>query len=355
MMTIHAQTTFGQAGTRASAGPATVDKWKLLEALTHAAPSFGIGHRQIGVLRALISFHQQRFWAVTADRLIVYPSNRTLCDRLGGMPDSTLRRHLAALVRAGLITRRTSSNGKRFRRGRGAQEVAFGLDLAPLVVRSAAITRAAQEHRAQAEAQAAERARLLALREELRVTDPVRHGTFLADLGRAIRRKLSIAELKQWIAVVQEKLSAVIRTKKMNASDSQNERHIEPQKRINTVEPNGADTLTPHELQRLCKERATYFPQPMRDWSDVMQSATDVAKMIGLAPHDLQNSTKRHGRLAVSVVVLYTLEVIDRIDAPAAYFRRLAETPNILETVTRALRQTNLSADNSYNSLLSGP
>ena len=54
------------------------------------------------------------------------------------MPASTLRRHLAVLVDAGLVVRRDSPNGKRYARkdGTGEIELAFGFDLSPLVVRS---------------------------------------------------------------------------------------------------------------------------------------------------------------------------------------------------------------------------
>ena len=54
------------------------------------------------------------------------------------MPASTLRRLLAVLVEAGLIVRRDSPNGKRYaRKGRGGEiTLAFGFDLAPLVVRA---------------------------------------------------------------------------------------------------------------------------------------------------------------------------------------------------------------------------
>ena len=68
------------------------------------------------------------------------------------MSEPTLRRHLAALVEAGLIIRRDSPNGKRYAR-RVDEEVAqaFGFDLAPLVARAAEF-----EERLQA-AQAAQR------------------------------------------------------------------------------------------------------------------------------------------------------------------------------------------------------
>src|SRR3984885_5543219 len=63
------------------------------------------------------------------------------------MPASTLRRQLAALVDAGLIVRRDSPNGKRYaRKGRGGEiKLAFGFDLAPLVVRAEEFEGMAQE------------------------------------------------------------------------------------------------------------------------------------------------------------------------------------------------------------------
>ena len=68
--------------------------------------------------------------------LIVFPSNQQLLLRAHGMPASTLRRHLAVLVDAGLIIRRDSPNGKRYARkdSAGEIELAFGFDLSPLVV-----------------------------------------------------------------------------------------------------------------------------------------------------------------------------------------------------------------------------
>ena len=52
------------------------------------------------------------------------------------MAPATIRRHIVALVEAGMIFRRDSANGKRFcrRDDRGVMEEAFGFDLAPLAL-----------------------------------------------------------------------------------------------------------------------------------------------------------------------------------------------------------------------------
>ncbi|WP_108838555.1 plasmid replication protein RepC [Tateyamaria sp. Alg231-49] len=349
-MITHAQRNVGQAGASASAGPACIDKWSLIEALTHAAESFGIGHRQLGVLRTLITFHPQRFWPVTADRLIVYPSNRTLCDRLGGMPDSTLRRHLRALVSAGLITRSASSNGKRYRRGKGANEIAFGIDLAPLIRLTAKIRQAAQTAQDQAEALAAQRARLLALLKELKAQDAAPHTSFLADLARAMRRKLGLNEILDLIGQAIARLSAVLKkassTMEMNASDSQNERHKEQQERKKT---DGAEDITLHEINALCREKATLFPDPMHQWTDVTRTAAIVAPMIGIAESAFENARRSIGSVPAAILVLYILEILPKVERPGAYLHYLVSHKDGLSEAVTALRQMYLSDDNSEN------
>ena len=96
----------------------------------HGPPRLGVSERSLSVLNALLTFHPET--ALTGeDDLIVFPSNDQLSLRAHGMPASTLRRHLAVLVDAGLIVRRDSPNGKRYARkgSAGAIELAFGFDL----------------------------------------------------------------------------------------------------------------------------------------------------------------------------------------------------------------------------------
>jgi replication initiation protein RepC len=114
-----------------------VHKWKVFNALCTTRPRIGVSERALAVLNALISFYPETM-LTGEDGLIVFPSNEQLCLRTHGMPASTLRRQLAALVDAGLIVRRDSPNGKRYaRKGRGGEiKLAFGFDLAPLVARA---------------------------------------------------------------------------------------------------------------------------------------------------------------------------------------------------------------------------
>jgi replication initiation protein RepC len=136
---IEAQIAVRQAKAREAGQGGAVHKWTLFRALSEIRDGLGVSDRALGVLSALLSFHPETALTLEGDGLVVFPSNKALCLRANGMSEPTLRRHLAALVEAGLIIRRDSPNGKRFARrdeyGAGAAQ-AFGFDLAPLVARA---------------------------------------------------------------------------------------------------------------------------------------------------------------------------------------------------------------------------
>ena len=78
-----------------------VHKWNVFRAICTAKPRIGISERALSVLNALLTFYPET--VLTGEDLIVFPSNRQLALRAHGMAPATLRRHLAALVDAGLI------------------------------------------------------------------------------------------------------------------------------------------------------------------------------------------------------------------------------------------------------------
>ena len=124
---------------------ATAHKWTVFRALCAAKLRLGLTERSLAVLDALLTFHPET--VLTGDDLIVFPSNDQLALRAHGMAPSTMRRHLALLVDAGIIIRRDSPNGKRYARksAGGSLSHAFGFDLAPLVARAAEFETIAEE------------------------------------------------------------------------------------------------------------------------------------------------------------------------------------------------------------------
>jgi replication initiation protein RepC len=124
----------------------SIDKWKLYRALCEARLRLGLTDRALSLLNALLTFHPGH--DLSAEQgLVVFPSNAQLSARAHGMAEQTIRRHLAVLVEAGLISRKDSANGKRYARrdGEGAVGEAFGFNLAPLLARADEIERLAAD------------------------------------------------------------------------------------------------------------------------------------------------------------------------------------------------------------------
>ncbi|MBZ7926794.1 replication initiation protein RepC [Ensifer adhaerens] len=222
-----------------------VDKWKLFRTVCATKSSLGVSDRSLAVLNALLSFYPKTEIAA-ADGLVVFPSNAQLSLRTHGMAETTLRRHLATLVEAGLILRRDSPNGKRYARRdrKGAIGQAFGFDLAPLLSRAA-------EFEAEAARLEADRRYLQMMRERMSLCR--RDVAKLVDLLRpsdlayaeeaetrcqaaymSLSRKPSIAEIERLLPVLVQlqdeltnRLENLLKTQNTAANERQNERHIQ--------------------------------------------------------------------------------------------------------------------------------
>ncbi|MBO9422716.1 hypothetical protein J7481_24640 [Labrenzia sp. R4_2] len=127
------------------------DKWQFLRALTEAREVYALSDRAITVLEALLSFHPEKELDGSED-IIVFPSNAELSLRTRGMSAPTLRRHIATLVKTGLLLRKDSANGKRFaRKGPGGEVTdAFGFNLAPAALMAPEVFEHAEAARAHA-------------------------------------------------------------------------------------------------------------------------------------------------------------------------------------------------------------
>ena len=135
-----------QVATAEAAKDRPVDKWKVFRDVCEARAILGVQDRALAVLDALLTFYPAQELSVERP-MVVFPSNAQLSVRAHGIAGTTLRRHLAALVEAGLIIRRDSPNGKRYARkdGAGAIESAYGFDLSPLLARAGELAMLAQQ------------------------------------------------------------------------------------------------------------------------------------------------------------------------------------------------------------------
>ena len=332
---------------RAESEVSEVDKWSILDALSLITSEIGINDRTLNVLRVLLSFHPERMLQNNAS-LIVFASNNAICDRCQGMPESTLRRHLANLVDAGLILRHDSPNGKRYaRRGSGGQITrAFGFDLRPLLARAMEIQeRAAQE--------TVRQERISLLREDisLMLRDAVKFVLYVQEQGlnydalddrarlarRTLRRKLTEDQL----TAVKSDLSALLdeiheslgvekpkgnvteiesKTEEVSGSDVQNERHYQRSEK----EP--ADKTPPPLglVVEACPDIHPYLDQ-LRGWNDFIEAMCRVAPMTGIDARTWGDACRVMGPENAAATVAAIVQRIETIAKPGAYLRSLTK------------------------------
>ena len=310
------------------------DKWQAVKLVARLRKILGLNDRDLAVLEALVSFHPAKMLDLSGP-LVVHPANATLSDRLNGMPASTLRRHLARLVGAGLIIRRDSPNGKRFVRRTAAGKMAYGFDLSPLVRNQAQLEDMAAEVLAAEASRKALREAVVLMRRDLLALDP--DAPLLEESGRLLRRNLSLDALHALV----EKLQTALQTEDMSANDSQNERHQQNENQI-TFESDSAPVLetpslseTAHDGNRAekqvslslvlkaCPGLATWLSTPIRSWQDLERAADHLHPMMRIDTSLWHEAKARFGARQAAVVLVAMLERVEKIRSPGAYLRHL--------------------------------
>lgn len=335
------------------------DKWEVLRELSVAGPRLGVSDRQLTVLQALLSFFPETDLGTEGVSTVVFPSNAAICARLNGMACSTMRRHLSDLVKAGLLVRRDSPNGKRYRTRAGDP---FGFDLAPLALRFAEICAVAEALRAEAEALHRLRQSVSLMRRDLAAL--VEYGAeqrpdmtcwdALSDLARLsardLRRKLSQAELGILSNQLEDALNKArhaLEAEYTSITDAENEHHIQISNiNVSVLEPCFEKAMGPQveasiqeedvaELQGLpsipiglvltaCAEISVYSDRPLRHWHDLVRAAEVVRPMMGISPSAWAEAVEEMGPEQAAVVVSAMLERFDEIKSPGGYLRHLA-------------------------------
>lgn len=346
-----------------------INKWELLRELSKAQAAFGVTERDLTVMQGLISFFPDDALGGNAE-MVVFPSNKAICERLNGMPCSTMRRHLARLVEAGLLMRRDSPNGKRYVRKHGEERVAFGFDLSPLYCRTEEIARAAEAVR-----EAEDRVRRLRevvslMRRDLAALaefgDEIQPGLGLWDqfrdkavlTARALRRKLTLEELSAYRADLEALLDHARNvidgpeTEEMNTNGAKLERHhhnsneesivlepasekgraaggtpdIETDTLVADVEE--ADTrrvpkLPLHLVIAGCPSLKTFYQGDIRHWHQLFDAACHVRPAMGISASAWEEAQRFMGPEQASIVVVVMLERFADIRSPGGYLRAL--------------------------------
>lgn len=317
----------------------SADKWELLRHVGSARKALGLSDRSVSVLQALLSFHPSRVLELQEAGLIVFPSNEAICARLNHMPCSTMRRHLRALLDAGLIIRRDSPNGKRFSRA----QASFGFDLTPLVRRAQELEKMA----AALEAKAAQlrdlrlsvslaKRDLLALARYAQLAPEHIAKVEMLDqhVAKALRRKDNASELEELCQSIARALAEImalldVESDKASTSDSQNEHHHHNSDKETYLKEPKTLRSTSHlpfrMVQDTCRELQLFSNRPLESWSTVADTAKAVAPMIGITRAGWERAVETMGLRACAVTVALLLERFSEIRNAGAYLRHLSE------------------------------
>jgi replication initiation protein RepC len=347
-----------------------VHKWKIYQAICAARPRLGVSERSLSVLNALLTFHPETALTGEGD-LIVFPSNRLLSLRAHGMPASTLRRHLAVLVDAGLIVRRDSPNGKRYARkdDAGEIELAFGFDLSPLVVRSDEFESLAAAVETEARALKLVRERITLCRRDIAkmiatgIEEGVptrRGGQGPADWQevhaafRSIVDQIPRTATRQQLEPIAEELSQLaddvlnllethVKSENLSANESQTERHIQnsnPNRSIDleprlqegraaSAEPKpqpsrvGEGSYPLGMVLNACPDIVDYAKGGISSWRDFLATAAVVRSMLGISPSAWEEAQTVMGEMQAAVVVACILQRGTAIRSAGGYLRGL--------------------------------
>jgi len=350
-----------------------VEKWKVFRDACEARERLGLQDRALTVLDALLTFYPESELN-SQGGMVVFPSNAQLSVRAHGITGTTLRRHLAALVDAGLIHRKDSPNGKRYaHRDKGGDiEQAFGFDLSPLLVRAAELASLAQEV-------AAERLRFKRAKEALTICrrdvrklisaamEEGADGNWeeIEDMYVGIVSRLARRPDRQQVDAILDEMQ-LLRTEILNILENQincqnmggnaiqNGRHIqnsntesihelEPSSGIEqggAAEPEAEPAAVARPLARpeqmkafplsmvlkACPQIPDYGPGgTISHWRELMGAAVVVRSMLGVSPSAYQEACEVMGPENAAVAVAAILERAGQINSAGGYLRNLTK------------------------------
>lgn len=343
----------------------SADKWKIFRDVNEAKRLLGLQDRAITILNALLTFYPQKELSEECG-LVVFPSNEQLSARANGISGTTLRRHLAVLVDAGLIFRRDSPNGKRYvhRTTGGEIEQAFGFSLAPLLERAEELALLAQQVAEERRLHKRAKEALSLCRRDVRklISAAVEEGAdgdwetieaiFIALVARIPRSpsRLEAEAILDEMSLLREEIVNTLemqeKTENSDTNGVQNERHIQstksesfresvPRSEKEQGEPLVEDSkrtiepMKPYPLAlvlRACPEITAYVPQggAISSWRDLMSAAVVVRSMLGVSPSAYQDACEAMGAENAATTVACILERAEHIKSPGGYLRDLS-------------------------------
>ena len=323
-------------------------RWHILDLAKTCRQRLKLRDRDIAVLRGLLSILPPQ---ARPDQMVVYASNRVLIDRCDGIDERTLRRRIAHLQACGMLTRRTSPNGKRYqiRNEHHDTLLTYGIDLAPLFNIQGHLEALAVDCRHEAVRVKVLRAMI---RDVLFNTPPHQTTDVQTEAQRALRRVLDADQLRQILSQLKEvapidipQLTNIssLPTTHLSVCDGQNDRHIQssykdnleseraesqttriPANHKKNAPINQAD-ITVDECIELATTAKAMAPKQPQCWEDLIDLSTSLAPAIGLQRAVIHEAEKHLGRHGCALAILGLVEAFGRIRNPEAYLTALVQ------------------------------
>lgn len=341
-----------------------LNRWTIYKQLCVAKSEFGLNDRCLAVLSSLLSFLPDDE-INEKNGLVVFPSNRQLSLRAHGMPESTLRRHLASLVEAGIIERKDSPTRKRYahKDNEGTVEIAFGFSFAPMLSRSIEIAQVAERIVADQKAIKRLRDEVSVIRREIasgftEISPETRssdlEGLFIRfrEIVDAIPRRATVHKLqaiKANLEAICSELDNLLKNndiaEEMSASDAQIERHhyeslpesLFESKSVQKIDlkANSAEKRTPVSnlpetipldmVLRACPDIREYASDGIRSWRDLVEASTMVSRFLGITHSAYVEARQTMGMEGVSAVIAWLLQRAGDIQSAGGYLRSLTQ------------------------------
>ncbi|WP_433762944.1 plasmid replication protein RepC [Brucella anthropi] len=350
-----------------------VNRWALYKQLCVAKAEFGLNDRCLAVLSSLLSFlpddelHEK-------SGLVVFPSNRQLSLRAHGMPESTLRRHLASLIETGIIARKDSPTRKRYahKDREGGVELAFGFSFAPLLDRASEIAAIADKILADQKALKRLRDEVSVMRRDMAAAfaDKAEETGELSErlqalfvrfrsIVDAIPRRASLDELSAIRAnfeAIRGELAIALKTleivPEMSVSVAQSERQyneslpeslFESQNGEKIVlnapsaetpvsekpEEGTSGNLTPSisldQVLRSCPDIREYGTNGIGTWRELLDASRIVSGFLGISQSAYQEAIRFMGPETASTAIAWILQKLSAINSPGGYLRSLTQ------------------------------
>ncbi|MCI1002742.1 replication initiation protein RepC, partial [Ochrobactrum sp. C6C9] len=350
-----------------------VNRWALYKQLCVAKANFGLNDRCLAVLSSLLSFLPDDEFDEKSG-LVVFPSNRQLSLRAHGMPESTLRRHLASLIEARIIARKDSPTRKRYahKDREGGVELAFGFSFAPLLKRASEIAAIADKILADQKAlkrlrdevsvmrrdmaaafadKAEERGELSECLEALfvrfrSIVDAIPRRASLDELSairanfEAIRGELAIA-LKTIEIVPEMSVSVAQSERQHNESlpeslfESQNGEKIDlnapsaetpvSEKPEEGTSGNLTPSISLDQVLRSCPDIREYGTNGIGTWRQLLDVSRIVSGFLGISQSAYQEAIRYMGPEITSTAIAWILQKLSTINSPGGYLRSLTQ------------------------------